>query len=297
MTKAFRVISAGLVVLVLLIYGGTARNGFVEYDDDAYLYRNPVVGRGVTGEGVAWAFTSVGYASNWHPLTWLSHMADVSLFGMRPGPMHLVGAGLHAVNAVLVLAVLAGMTGALWKSALVAALFAVHPLHVQSVAWASERKDVLSTLFWLLVMLAWVGWARRPSPGRYLAALVLFAAGLLAKPMLVTLPLILLLMDGWPLGRLRGLTPGGTVGAARAVIEKAPFLLLAAGSSVLTVVAQSKAIDTLTNTGLAERAANAVVAAGAYLRLTILPVGLACFYPQPPEGWPSGTILASGGCG
>jgi tetratricopeptide (TPR) repeat protein len=191
-----------LAALVIAVYARTWTFGFVNLDDLQYVVDNPQVLRGLTWNGTGWAFGSF-HAGNWHPLTWLSHMADVQLFGADAGGHHLVSVLLHLANTLLVFAWLRGMTGAPWRSALAAALFAVHPLHVESVAWVSERKDVLSTLFWLLASMAWVRYARRPRPGPYLLSLALFAVGLLAKPMLVTLPFALLLVDVWPLGRLR----------------------------------------------------------------------------------------------
>ncbi len=215
-----------LVAAVWLVFGQTRQHGFVNYDDDAYLFRNPVVARGLTRDGVAWAFAAT-HADNWHPLTWLSHMLDVQLFGLAPGGHHVTSVLLHALASVLLLLALHAMTGALWPSAFVAAAFAVHPLRAESVAWVSERKDVLSAVFFMLVLLAYAGYTRRPSIARYLPVAALLALGLLCKPMLVTVPVVLLLLDVWPLGRLRPLR--------RTLPEKLPLLALAAASVVLTL--------------------------------------------------------------
>lgn len=189
-----------LALLTVGSFAGLARNGFVGLDDPSYLIENRQVRAGLTPAGIAWAFTTT-HAGNWHPLTWLSHMLDVELFGMSAGAHHLVSLAIHAANTLLLFLLLRGLTGALWRSALVAALFAVHPLHVESVAWAAERKDVLATLLVLLATLAWLQAVRRPGPWRKLPAVLLFAGALMAKPMPVAFPFLLLLLDWWPLGR------------------------------------------------------------------------------------------------
>jgi hypothetical protein len=197
---------AGVCVLLLLavaaIYGQTLGHGFVNFDDPDYVCNNRQIEYGLTAEGIGWAFRS-GYASNWHPLTWLSHMLDCEAYGLEnPGGHHRTNVLLHAGTAVLLFLVLLEMSGAMGPSALAAALFAVHPLHVESVAWIAERKDVLSGLFFALTLWAYARYARGEfSPSRYLLVLVLFALGLMSKPMLVTLPFVLLLLDYWPLGR------------------------------------------------------------------------------------------------
>ncbi len=194
-------VCALLIAATALVFGQTLRHGFVNYDDDVYVYGNVYVARGLTAEGVGWAFTA-RHASNWHPVTWLSHMLDGRLYGMWAGGHHLTSVLLHAATAILLFLLLRRMTGDLWPSALAAAVFAVHPLRAESVAWASERKDVLSGLFFMLTLAAYAGYARRPfSAVRYGGAVLLFAMGLMAKPMLVTLPFVLLLLDYWPLGR------------------------------------------------------------------------------------------------
>jgi hypothetical protein len=196
-----------LVALTIVLYWPVRHHGFVALDDQEYVSGNRQVQAGLTLEGVRWAFTTTA-ASNWHPLTWISHMLDIQLFGPGPGGQHLVNATLPRLQRRRAVRGPAGMTGALWRSAMVAALFAVHPLHVESVAWISERKDVLSSALGLLALWAYLRYVRRPGPGGYLLVAALFTLGLLAKPMLVTLPFVLLLLDFWPLGRRAGLATG-----------------------------------------------------------------------------------------
>lgn len=282
-----------LVLAVAAVYGQTFRHEFIAYDDDTYIFNNQPVKDGLTWDGFVWSFGL--RAANWHPLTWLSHMLDCQIFGLWAGGHHLVSAGLHAANAVLLLAVLTAMTGAFWRSAAVAALFALHPLRVESVVWAAERKDVLSALFWLLTLGAYLHYARRPGTRRYLAALGLFALGLAAKPMLVTLPCVLLLLDWWPLGRTR---PFGSTGPARAAFagvrawpallaEKAPFLALSLVSSLLTLRAQTLNVIPMVTPDLGARLANAAASYLRYLGAFIWPDGLAFLYPYPRAaiGW------------
>ena len=195
-----RVACVALIAAVVAVYHRVGGFAFV-FDDTGFLHDNPLVLEGLTGDGIRWALTTFS-TGNWHPLTWLSHMLDVQLFGLNPGPHHLVNLALHALNTVLLFLVLRRLTGALWPSAFVAALFAVHPLHVESVAWVAERKDLLSALFWILAIGAYVRYAALPRRRRYALVVLLFALGLMAKPMVVTLPVVLLLLDCWPLGRL-----------------------------------------------------------------------------------------------
>jgi len=287
-------VAAGLFLGTLALYARVAGHPFIFFDDNRYLTENPTVQAGVTWQGVSWAFTTL-HVSNWHPLTWLSHMLDVELFGMNPGAHHVVNVAFHAANAVLVFLVFLKMTGATWRCAFVAALFAVHPTHVESVAWVAERKDVLSTLFGLLAILVYAGWARRGGAGRYLAVVALFAASLLAKPMWVTLPFLLLLLDAWPLQRWAGspipVDPEPPVlprhGAARLLAEKVPLLALSVASSAVTVVAQSRggAMVNL-DLGMGPRIGNAAVAYVRYLGKTFWPADLAIYYPHPAGGLP-----------
>ncbi len=278
----------GLVAAIVLAYLRTLGNGFVAYDTPVYLTENPWVLRGLTPDGLRWAVTAVE-ASNWHPLTWISHMVDVQLFGLRPGWHAFENVLWHAANACLVLLALERLTGAFGRSLFVAALFALHPLHVESVAWIVERKDVLSAFFGLLSVLAWIRWARAGTVGAYAASLLALALGLLAKPMLVTWPFVLLLLDLGPLGRR-------PLGIGKLVLEKLPFVALAALSSVATVVAQKAggAVQSLANLPLAARIANALRAYVAYLARTFWPANLAFHYELPAPGSGTGPALAAG---
>ncbi len=271
-----RLVCVGLVVLVIAVYAQTASFGYVTFDDDLYVASNPVVRAGLTRAGLAWAFgqTHLGF---WIPATWLSLMVDCQLFGGSAGASHLVNAALHATNAVLVFAVLRRMTGALWPSAFVAALFAVHPLHVESVAWVTERKDVLSTLFWLLAAWANARAAEVPSTRRRAAVSVFAALAVMAKPMAVTLPVTLLLLDYWPLGRLR-LRPLSVL-----LYEKAPLFAISIASAAVTALSHGRegAAKSLDQFPLALRLENAVVSYAAYLVKAAWPVDLAVFYPYP----------------
>jgi Flp pilus assembly protein TadD len=296
-----------LTAAPLVVYAQVWTHEFVGLDDLGYIVNNPDVTAGLTARGVVWAFTT-GQEGNWHPLTWLSHMLDVQLHGVRPGPHHLTGLAFHVANTLLLFGVLKQMTGKLGRSAVVAGLFALHPLHVESVAWASERKDVLSTLFWLLTMWAYVGYVRRPAVGRYGLTLALFALGLMAKPMLVTLPFVLLLLDVWPLGRSTGKTDGPSPGpsfidrraALRLVTEKVPFFALTLISSVVTFLAQQRAgaVAELHEHPLGARVANALLSYVGYLGKTFWPAGLAVMYPfprSPSPWWVWGSLLMLAG--
>jgi hypothetical protein len=282
-------IALGLVILVMAAYSRVGRFTFIDLDDSEYIYENPQVRAGLTLDGAAWAFTTT-HAANWHPLTWLSHMADVQVFGLEAGRHHWMNVLIHALNAVLLFLVLQYTTGAPWRSATVAALFAAHPLHVESVAWVAERKDVLSTFFWLLTMGLYAGYVQRPGVWRYLTVTLSFALGLLSKPMLVSLPFVLLLLDYWPLGRLAWRDPSDTASTpvsrhsiSRLVLEKVAFLVLAVGSSIVTYAAQASkaATASLEHFPLGARASNALVAYVLYLVKTVWPTSLAVFYPHP----------------
>jgi Flp pilus assembly protein TadD len=253
-----------------------AHHQFVTFDDHIYVLDNPEVQRGLSVETVSWAFTATT-ATNWHPFTWLSHMLDVTLFGLNPGAHHLISLLLHTANAVLLFLVLSRSTHTLWRSALVAALFALHPFHVESVAWISERKDVLSGLFWWLTMLSYLSYVNKPTLSRYLPVLFSFALGLLAKPMLVTLPFVLFLFDLWPLGRwARNRTRLQCL-----LLEKLPLLLLAIISCVVTLCVQQGAMTSTEQSPLTLRVANALTSYAIYLGKTLWPVHLAAFYPHP----------------
>jgi tetratricopeptide (TPR) repeat protein len=284
--------SARLTALLLLVIAvGTAfwpvlHNGFVSYDDEKYVTRNRHVQMGLGAESLRWALTTFE-AANWHPLTWASHMLDWQLWGERPLGHHLSSLLLHLSNTLLLFLLLERMTRAVWRSALVAALFGVHPLHVESVAWVAERKDVLSTLFWLLTIGAYLRYARDPSVRRYAVLSISLTLGLCSKPMLVTVPFTLLLLDYWPLGRWSADTQGRT--ALRLIREKLPLFLLSAAASVVTLVAQrsARALGTLDSYSLSDRLANAAVSYSAYLWKAIWPVSLAVHYPHPPEALPA----------
>jgi tetratricopeptide (TPR) repeat protein len=290
-----------LVVLCLsistaLAYLPVRRAQFIKFDDPDYVTNNPVVQDGLTRAGVAWAFTTTR-ASNWHPVTWLSHMLDCSLFGVDPVGPHLVNVGLHIANAALLFAVLRVTTGDRFPSALTAFLFALHPAHVESVAWVSERKDVLSTVFWLVTVWMYVGWTQRGGWARYGAMALVFCLGLMSKPMLVTLPFTLLLLDVWPLRRLALGAPGLFLLDLRGlVVEKLPLFALVLALSVVTVWVQhgGGAVSSLDQVPLSFRATNAVVAYARYLSLLFWPVDLCVFYPLPP-GWPTASVVAAGG--
>jgi tetratricopeptide (TPR) repeat protein len=298
-------IHLALAVLTVAVYWQTGRFDFVNYDDPPYVTENPHVRAGLTAAGVRWAFSSV-LAGNWHPLTTLSHMLACELFGVEPAGHHLMNVVLHVAATLVLFAMLQATTGDTWPSAFVAALFAVHPLHVESVAWVSSRKDPLSALFGFGAMWAYAAWARRNGHGgtaRYLLALALFAASLMSKPMFVTLPVVLLLLDYWPLGRIGSGTgarprPPGRPGAARAslearVTEKLPFFALSVASSIVTIAAQRAegAMAPGASVALPLRLGNALVSYARYLGKLVWPYDLAVLYPHP--ALPGGTPLAA----
>lgn len=272
---------------------------FINIDDNAYIYENSQVMAGVTAAGIRWAFTTF-HAANWHPLAWLSHMIDVSLFGVNPWAHHFVSSLLHALSTALLCLALYRMTAALWSSALVAGLFALHPLHTESVAWAAERKDVLSGLFFMLILLAYERYVRRPGRGRYAFVLLLFALGLMAKSMLVTVPCLLLLLDVWPLGRAgwpgdaRAVT-AGRAGWVRLLGEKLPLFALAAGASVLTMLAQrgGAAVVAIDIVRPGTRLANVLVSYATYLARIFWPAGLSFFYPFYPGMHPAWKVAGA----
>jgi tetratricopeptide (TPR) repeat protein len=277
-----------LAAITFAVFSPTLRHEFVNYDDDEYVYKNPMVIRGLTRKGIVWAFTQADTA-NWHPLTWLSHMLDCQLYGLRPGGHHLTNVLLHTATVIALFLVLRQMTGALWRSAFVAAVFAIHPLRVESVAWVAERKDVLSGLFFVLTMGAYVRYARRRwSAARYGLVLLLFALGLMCKPMLVTLSLVLLLLDYWPLQRLESGKFSGLV------MEKLPLFALSAAVCLVTLVAQTGVIQSAGSFSLALRFANALVTCIIYLGQMVWPAGLAVFYPYPHDGLPGWEVVLAG---
>jgi tetratricopeptide (TPR) repeat protein len=300
-------IAAGLAIATFAIFSRILSNGWVNYDDPVYVTHNPRVIAGLDRDGFRWALTA-GEATNWHPLTWVSHMLDMSLFGDDPGAHHRTSVLLHAANAALAFLALRSLSGARWTSAAAAALFAWHPLRVESVAWLSERKDVLSGFFFLAALWAWSGWTGRLGraggrPAAFLAAsLLLFALGLASKPMIVTFPFVLLLLDAWPLGRLR--LPGvaraqeGPASAGPApppaalLFEKTPFLLLSLASSVATYLVQREGGAFSIRLDAGERVANALVSVARYLGGFAWPAGLSPIYRHPVH-WPPAAVGAA----
>ncbi len=308
-----------LAGITLALYWPATNHDFVSYDDGIYITDNPHVNTGLSSANAAWAFRS-GYAGNWHPLTWLSHMLDVQLFGLRPGWHHLVNLLFHAANTVLLFLLLDRMTGSTWRSAFVAALFGWHPLHVESVAWAAERKDVLSGLFFMLTLLAYGNYVAKRSEVQnlkpetnpkfetrksyYAAALILFALGLMAKPMLVTLPFLLMILDFWPLGRVSGVEGGGETEVRSGkfevrrfiplVAEKIPFFALTMASCVATFIAQKGggAVVPIKVLSFSERLENAIVASTSYLTKMLWPAKLSILYPLRADV-PLGAVLVS----
>lgn len=286
-------VAAALAVAALLVFLPVLDAGFVTTDDPQYIYANPRVAAGLTAEGIHWAFTTTE-AANYHPLAWLSHMLDVSLFGPEPRGHHAVSVALHAANAILLFLALRALAGSTWRAAFVAGLFAVHPMHVESVAWISERKDVLCAFFFLLTLCAYAGYARRPTPARYAGVLLGCLLALLSKPMAVTLPFLLLLLDWWPLGRL--LPPGapGWRSGLRLAAEKLPMFAMSAITSVVTLQAQEAGgarAASLPGPPFVESAGTAAMACLAYLRKLAWPSGLAMYYPAPPRPF-SGPAVA-----
>ncbi len=284
-----------LLLLVFLAHGPALDNGFIAYDDPHYVHDNSQVRQGLASDSLAWAFGSVEQG-NWHPLTWLSHMLVAEFHGLDPFWHHFHNLLLHGCNVLLLFFLLCRMTGSIWRSAAVAALFAVHPLHVESVVWVSERKDVLSTLFALLCLHAYARYVSGRSLGWYLGALGCLALGLMAKPMLVTMPLLMLLLDFWPLGRFAPTPADGFFRQNRTVLlDKLPFILLALGVSAISLFGQDTAgaLAPLSEFGVWQRAANVLTSYVAYLGKLVLPMGLAPLYPLA-KSIPLWKPLASG---
>ena len=320
--KRLLIISLLIIIAAFMAFSQVTHCDFINFDDTDYVTDNSHVQEGLSVEGIIWAFTT-GHASNWHPVTWISHMVDVQLFGLSPGWHHLMNLLFHLASTLLLFLVLHRMTKALWQSAFVAALFALHPLHVESVAWVAERKDVLSTFFWMLTMWVYVSYVARPGLTRYLTLLLCFALGLMAKPMLVTLPFVLLLLDYWPLQRLepkklpqevrkplckdkkKGKSTPPPVKAPvqpvdhRPLIrplltEKIPLFVLAVLSSIVTYLVQHHggAVRPLEALPLSARMANAFVSYITYMVKMLWPTNLAVFYPYPTR-WPLWQVLGS----
>ena len=315
----------GLVIITFAAFEPVRHNDFISYDDNGYIVENTRVNGGLSIESIKWAFVSE-YASNWHPVTWLSHIIDCELFGLNPVGHHIMNLLFHTANTLLLFWILARMTDStsspracsLWQSAFVAALFAVHPLHVESAAWAAERKDVLSGFFWMLGMLCYVRYVERPGAGRYIVLLLIFALGLMAKPMVVTLPFVMLLLDYWPLHRLsaentksetqnpkqiriteiqntKHVTGGTQRRAISLLLEKVPFFILAAAASAVTYVIQERAGTTrvVGDLSIGTRIGNAFVSYVGYISKMFYPKGLAVLYPHPGTSLAFGQVIIS----
>ena len=288
------ILSAALVALTITVFWNVIELPFISYDDPEYVTQNHQVRGGLTLKSVGWAITST-QAANWFPLTWISHMVDVSIFGLNPGGHHAMNLALHCLNVVLLFLLFSRLTGEVWRSALLAAIFAIHPLRVESVAWVAERKDVLSAFFWLLTTFSYCAWARTRKGRLYLAAIVFFALGLASKPMLVTLPFALLLLDVWPLERIR---PDRFTSHALwpLVREKLPLFAMSMASSVITLVAQQAggAMKPMETIPLSARLCNAAIAAVSYIGKMIWPASLSVFYPYPESSPSPLAILGAG---
>ncbi len=286
-------ICIALLVAVCAIFSPVVGCDFVNYDDLGYITQNQNIQHGLTAESLKWAFTT-GHSSNWHPLTWISHIIDFQLFGLKPLGHHVVNVLFHAANSVLMFLLLRRMTGTIWRSAFVAAMFAIHPLRVESVAWISERKDVLSTFFWLLTAGMYVCYAQKNAGrGKWFAlALCFYALGLMSKPMVVTLPFILLLIDFWPLRRFSIEDVGLTNRFVRLLLEKIPFIFLSITSSVVTFFVQQKggAVSSLDSITVAQRIENMFVAYVRYIGKAFWPSKLSILYPHPIQ-WPWWVII------
>lgn len=280
-----------LAAIVFLVFGQSVRHEFINYDDPQYVYENPRITNGLTVDGIKWAFTQE-HGGNWHPLTSISHMLDCEFFGVRPAGHHFTNVLLHALATVFLFLAMRRLTGRLWPSALVAGLFAIHPLRVESVAWISERKDVLSGVFFMLTLWAYARYAKssRFSAGRYATVIILFALGLMCKPTLVTLPFVLLLLDYWPLRRVASSTHVPQRGASitkpfgSLLVEKWPLFLLSAISCLVTLVAQKQAVTSVNQLKFGERIANAILSYVTYLGQMFWPTNLAVVYPYDAAG-------------
>ncbi|MBI3939993.1 MAG: tetratricopeptide repeat protein [Acidobacteria bacterium] len=289
-------LALALLLLTAAAFWQVLDNSFVNYDDEVYVTQNRPVQSGLTAQSLRWAFTTF-HTGNWHPLTWISHMLDCQLFDLNPKGHHLTSLLFHLANTLLLFTALTRMTGAPWPSAFAALLFGIHPVHVESVAWVAERKDVLSTFFWMLTMLAYRRYVQRPQTGNYLLVGLCLALGLMSKPMLVTLPFVLLLLDYWPLRRLaaengKRANPGAA--ARRLILEKLPFFALALASSVVTFFAQRAggAVDSLDHLPLPARISNALESYVRYIAMMVWPDNLAVLYPHPRTSLPF--LLAAG---
>jgi tetratricopeptide (TPR) repeat protein len=270
-----------LAGITWLVFGQTVRYPFIDFDDPMYVVQEPEINSGLTLHGITWAFTHLP-STNWYPLTNISHMAEAQFYGMNAGGYHLTNVLLHTISAILLFLVLRQMTGRLWSSAFVAAIFAIHPLRVESVAWVVERKDVLSGVFFMLTLMAYARYARNPSLGRYLTMSILFACGLMSKQMLVTVPFVLFLLDYWPLKRMRKEEGGGR----NLILEKVPLFILSAAASVVAFFTQTRGTGSLEQLSFMSRLGNAIVSYVIYIWQMIWPARLAVFYPHPGNQLP-----------
>ncbi len=266
-----------LTAIIWIVFGQTLRHDFVNFDDDRYVYENTQVSSGLTLDGFKWLLTH-SHASLWHPLTTLSHMADCQIYVLKPGGHHFTNVVLHNIGAILLFLVFRGMTGSIWRSAFVAAIFAIHPMRVESVAWIAERKDVLSGVFFMLTLGAYLHYTRRPSVGRYMTMSIFLACGLMSKATFVTVPLVLLLVDYWPLQRVRDFPDW-----RRMIVEKIPLFVLSAVAAAATMFAQTVTMASLEQLPLLPRLKNAAVSVMVYLRQMLWPTDLAVFYPHPHD--------------
>ena len=275
-----------LTAIIWLVFGQTLGHEFINFDDDRYVYENREVSRGLTLDGLKWVLTH-SHASLWHPLTTLSHMADCQVYGLRPAGHHFTNVVLHNLGAILLFLVFRGMTGCIWQSAFIATVFAIHPMRVESVAWVAERKDVLSGVFFMLTLGAYLRYVRAPGISRYLTLSIFLACGLMSKATFVTVPLVLLLLDYWPLQRANDFR-----GSRRLLMEKIPLLALSAAASVATVFAQTVTMASLEQLSLLARLKNAAVSVIVYLRQMFWPTHLAVFYPHPHDQLNIWVVLA-----
>src|SRR2546421_1995606 len=276
-----------LTLIVWVVFGQTLGHGFINFDDDRYVYENSHVSAGLTSDGFKWLLTH-SHAALWHPLTTLTHMIDCQIYGLKPGGHHFSNVILHNIGVVLLFLVLSRMTGTLWESAFVAAIFAIHPMRVESVAWIAERKDVLSAVFLMLTLGAYLRYVRAPNIARYLTMSIFLVCGLMSKATFVTVPFVLLLLDYWPLARANDFQS-----AQKRVVEKIPLFALSAAAAAATIFAQTVTMATLEQLSLLARLKNAVVSLVLYLRDTFWPVSLAVFYPHPHDQLNIWLVLAS----
>ncbi|MFC1813394.1 tetratricopeptide repeat protein [Thermodesulfobacteriota bacterium] len=291
------IVSLFLTLAILIVYCQAIHFDFNNYDDNLYVTENQQVQAGLTIGGLYWAFTT-GHASNWHPLTWLSHMLDCELYGLSPMGHHWTNIQIHIANSILLFLLLNIMTGAIWRSGFAAALFALHPLHVESVAWVAERKDLLCAFFWMLSVWAYLRYIIKPTTVRYILLIIFFICGLMSKPMIVTLPFTLLLIDFWPLSRLTSPAHKKPASYCQTFIslvrEKIPLFALSAISSIITVIVQQhgKSIASLDFVPLSMRIANALISYLKYIEKMIWPVNLAVLYPY--QKWPTAEVVVAG---